>query len=99
MAAPIGPLSGSAPVAPASAESLTRPPSAPGFAESLKRLVDVVDESAGTANTAVERMLNGTGDVHDAMLALHRAETAFQLSVQMRNKLVQAYQEIMRMPV
>jgi flagellar hook-basal body complex protein FliE len=33
------------------------------------------------------------------MIALQRAETALQVTVQVRNKLVQAYQDIMRMPV
>ena len=38
-------------------------------------------------------------DVHEAMIALQQAETTLQLTVQMRNKFVQAYQDIMRMPV
>jgi flagellar hook-basal body complex protein FliE len=70
-----------------------------GFGESLNRLLQAVDTSAGAANTAVGQMLDGTGDVHDAMIALQRAETTLQLTIQMRNKLMQAYQEIMRMPV
>jgi flagellar hook-basal body complex protein FliE len=37
--------------------------------------------------------------VHDAMIALQKSELALQLTVQIRNKFVQAYQEIMRMPV
>ena len=44
-------------------------------------------------------MVEGKADVHDAMIALQRADLTFQLSMQVRNKLVQAYQEIMRMPV
>ena len=44
-------------------------------------------------------MVDKTGDVHDAMIALQRAEMALQLTVQIRNKLVQAYQDIMRMPI
>ena len=69
------------------------------FTSSLKQLLDSVDESAGEANTAVNGMVNGTGDVHHAMLALQKAETMLQLTVQVRNKLVQAYQDVMRMPV
>ena len=65
----------------------------------MSRLVDAVDSSAGAANTAVEKMLDGRGDVHEAMIALQRAEMTLQLTVQMRNKIVQAYQDIMRMPV
>jgi flagellar hook-basal body complex protein FliE len=44
-------------------------------------------------------MLSGGTDVHDAMIALQRADLTLQFSVQIRNKLVQAYNEIMRMPV
>ena len=44
-------------------------------------------------------MLKGTGDVHEAMIALQRAELTLQLTVHVRNKLVQAYQDIMRMPI
>jgi len=69
------------------------------FADTLKGLVDSVDENASQANDAVVGMLNKTGDVHDAMIALQRAEMSLQLTVQIRNKIVQAYQDIMRMPV
>lgn len=70
-----------------------------GFAASLGRLIGAT-ESAGTqANQAVGQMLDGSGDVHDAMIALQRADMTLQLTVQVRNKLVSAYQEIMRMPV
>jgi flagellar hook-basal body complex protein FliE len=70
-----------------------------GFADKLDALVKSVDEKTADANTAVTAMMNKTGDVHDAMIALHRAETTFQLTVQIRNKLVAAYNDIMRMPV
>jgi flagellar hook-basal body complex protein FliE len=72
---------------------------APGFGESLEKLLDTVESSSQSANRAVEHMLHGTGDVHEAMIALQRAELTLQLTVQLRNKLVQAYQDIMRMPV
>lgn len=71
----------------------------PGFGESVGRLVNSIETSAGEANAAVAKMLDGTGDVHEAMIALQRSDLALQLTVQVRNKLVQAYQEIMRMPV
>jgi flagellar hook-basal body complex protein FliE len=70
-----------------------------GFGSSLEKLVTNVEASAAQANVAVGQMLDGTGDVHDAMIALQQSEMTFQFSVQVRNKLVQAYQEIMRMPV
>jgi flagellar hook-basal body complex protein FliE len=73
--------------------------SAEGFAESLGRLVSAVGSTGAEANGAVARMLDGSGDVHEAMIALQRADMTFQLTVQVRNKLLQAYQEIMRMPI
>lgn len=69
------------------------------FGDALSRLVNKVEQTGAAANDAVSRMLDGSGDVHDAMIALQQSDTTFQLAVQVRNKLVQAYQDIMRMPV
>ena len=69
------------------------------FSEALGRLVEGVEQSSAAANTAVTGMMEKTGDVHDAMIALQREELSLQLTVQIRNKLVSAYQEIMRMPI
>ena len=92
----IGPIT---PLSPPSLPTVVSPGAGQRFADSLSKLVGTVDESSGAANAAVENMLTGRGDVHEAMIALQKAETALQLTVQVRNKLVQAYQEIMRMPV
>lgn len=70
-----------------------------GFASALGKVVEAVERTEGQANAAVTGMLDGRTDVHDAMIALQRADLTLQFSVQIRNKLVQAYQEIMRMPV
>ncbi len=69
------------------------------FTESLGRMLDATNVSDQAANTAVGQMLDGTGDVHEAMIALQQADLMLQLTVQVRNKLVQAYQDIMRMPI
>lgn len=69
------------------------------FADSLKSLVESVDSTSQEANVAVNNMVTGTGDVHTAMLALQRSEQMLELTVQVRNKLVQAYQDVMRMPM
>ena len=69
------------------------------FGESLTKLIEGVEKSGGDANTAINNMLDKSGVVHDAMIALQRAEMALQLTVQIRNKLVQAYQDVMRMPI
>jgi flagellar hook-basal body complex protein FliE len=96
------------PVAPAAAPGLAPAPVRPagvdsakdgGFGDALRDLIGKVEGTSSEANDAVGRMLNGTGDVHEAMIALQRADTMLQLTVQVRNKLVQAYQDTMRMPV
>jgi flagellar hook-basal body complex protein FliE len=68
-------------------------------AEPFGRLLDAASSSHEQANLAVGRMVEGTGEVHDAMIALQQADLMLQFTVQVRNKLVQAYQDIMRMPV
>ena len=69
------------------------------FTQALQRMLDSTEQSSAEANEKVGAMLDGSGDVHDAMIALQRAEMTLQLTVQVRNKLLQAYQDIMRMPV
>jgi flagellar hook-basal body complex protein FliE len=97
------------PIDPISAATLALTPSgqspapvtagADGFGSSLKDLISTVDGSATQANDAVGKMIDGTGDVHEAMIALQRSDLMLQLTVQVRNKLVQAYQDVMRMPI
>lgn len=69
------------------------------FGSSLAKLLEQVEDTAGQANQAVANMTDGSGDVHTAMLALQQAEVSMQLTVQVRNKLVAAYQDLMRMPI
>jgi len=69
------------------------------FGAALTKVLGAVNASAADANQAVGNMVEGTGDVHDAMIALQRADMMLELTVQIRNKVVQAYQDVMRMPV
>ena len=100
MALPINSIGSTPAITPAPASSSTAAkPAAGGFADSLAKLVDSVESASNDANAKVGEMIDGSGEVHDAMIALQRAELSLQLTVQVRNKLVSAYQEIMRMPV
>lgn len=74
-------------------------PDADGFSNALSALVNGAEDAAGGANKAVVGMLNKSVDVHDAMIAVQRAEMSLQLAVQIRNKLVNAYNDIMRMSI
>ena len=91
--APITSLAG------ASQSTTTRPGTPLGFGESLTRLLDAVQTSGQEANATVAKMVDGSVDVHEAMIALQRADLTLQLAMTVRNKLVQAYQEVMRMPL
>jgi len=83
----------------AAASAVPAAAGAPGLASGFGELLEGVERSAAQANEAVSAMVDKTGDVHDAMIALQRAEMALELTVQIRNKFVQAYQDIMRMPI
>ena len=68
------------------------------FSETLASAMDPIDRLQGDAQTRVEGLLQGNGsDVHSAMIAVQKAELSFELMMQVRNKIVQAYQEISRL--
>lgn len=57
-----------------------------------------VESFGQNANASVGRLLSGEGEeLHTTALAVQQAELSFDLFMQMRNKVVSAYQEIMRM--
>jgi flagellar hook-basal body complex protein FliE len=65
----------------------------------LHGAVDQVNQLQSEASVKVSGMLTGNGeDVHSAMIAVQKADLAFELMVEMRNKIVSAYQEISRIP-
>lgn len=67
------------------------------FVDTLSKALASVEQKNQDANDAIAGMLNGSVDVHDTMIAMHEAEEALQLTIAVRNKMVQAYQDIMRM--
>ena len=57
-----------------------------------------VEAFGQNASASVERFLSGQGEeLHHTVMATQQAELAFELFLQARNKVVSAYQEIMRM--
>ena len=80
-------------------ESAAKAGSSVDFSAALKDVLGSLESSNTEANKAIGNMLDGTGDVHEAMIAMQRADQMLQLTVQVRNKIVQAYQDVMRMPV
>jgi len=91
------------PLTPAGVSSSTSAAGASGDASSggvsFGDLLGNLENADTDANTAVGRMLDGSGDVHEAMIALQRADVMLQLTVQIRNKLVSAYQDVMKIAI
>ena len=70
------------------------------FGELVGDLVQSVDQRGKTAEAEVKRLMLGESDnIHRSMIAMQEAGVAFTLLVEVRNKLVESYQELMRMPV
>ena len=68
------------------------------FGDLLRSIVDATDQQQQQADQAV-RTLHGGGEknLHEAMIAMERADISLRYMVQVRNKAIEAYQEIMRM--
>lgn len=82
--------------------SSARPSTAsqPGFRNMLHSAIEDIQQLEGQAETKVSGVFDGTGtDVHTAMIAVEKADLSFQLMMQVRNKIVSAYEEISRMQV
>ena len=68
------------------------------FGSVLKTAINQVEELHGSAEQQVTDLLKGDrSDVHNVMIAVEKADIAFQLMMQVRNKIVSAYQEVSRM--
>jgi flagellar hook-basal body complex protein FliE len=73
---------------------------APSFSSVLENAVQEVNSKMTVADTEKGKLLSGeTGNVHQAMIAVQESSVAFSLMVEVRNKLVDSYQELMRMQV
>ena len=90
------------PISPAAVPEIARPAAAPrsgdAFQEIFAGAIRNVEAVGKEASASVERFLSGEGEeLHNTILATTRAELEFDLFLQMRNKVVGAYQEVMKM--
>jgi flagellar hook-basal body complex protein FliE len=70
------------------------------FMDHLKTAVEEVNQGQIQADKKATDLANGKDtNIHETMLAASQAELSFNLMVQVRNKALEAYQEVMRMPV
>lgn len=74
---------------------------APDFAQILKGSIDKVNQTQKQADQMATQMVSGdtSQNLHEVMIALQTASISFQEMVQVRNKLVTAYQDVMNIQV
>lgn len=70
------------------------------FGGILEQALDAVNDMQTRADRLTQRLAAGElSDVHQVMIAVEQVSIAMQLTVQVRNKIIESYQEIMRMQV
>jgi flagellar hook-basal body complex protein FliE len=70
------------------------------FGDMLGAAMDNLNRLDNNANSAIAQLAAGEDvELHQVMIAMQEADIAFQLATQVRNKLIDAYQEVMRMQV
>lgn len=71
-----------------------------GFADIIKSTIQQVNQVQNTGEQAIEKLNTGNADsLHEVMLAVEEADISLKMLVQMRNKALTAYDEIMRMQI
>lgn len=75
-------------------------PDGKGFGEALKEAIQEVNTLQANADQSIKDLTTGkVKDIHETMIAMQKADVAFQSLMQVRNKIVESYQEIMRTQV
>ena len=70
------------------------------FTDALSKAVGEINAKQVAANDAVSGLLSGQSvSLHQAMISLQEANVSFQLMVEVRNKLLDSYQELMKMQI
>ena len=71
-----------------------------GFGEILKEAISTVNELQKQSDQEIQKLMTGESqDLHTTIIAVQKADLSFQMMMQVRNKIVQAYQQIMGMQV
>ncbi|NOR24449.1 MAG: flagellar hook-basal body complex protein FliE [Desulforhopalus sp.] len=74
--------------------------SAAGFGDMLTSMMGKVSEKQNAGDQAIEKLQSGEAKhLHEVMIAVEEADISLRMLVQMRNKALTAYEEIMRMQI
>jgi flagellar hook-basal body complex protein FliE len=77
----------------------TAPPGAGSFTDALAQALASTEALQHDADAQATRVALGGGNLHETALALEKADVSLRVATKARNKLVEAYQEVMRMSV
>jgi flagellar hook-basal body complex protein FliE len=70
------------------------------FSSVLKESIEKINEAQNQSDQMTEKLIRGENvDLHNVMIASQKASITLQTSLEIRNKVIEAYQEIMRMQV
>jgi flagellar hook-basal body complex protein FliE len=71
-----------------------------GFGDILKNSIEEVNKNQMESDRAMKELIAGrTKNIHETMLTIERADTSLKMAMQVRNKILEAYREVMRMQV
>ncbi len=71
-----------------------------GFGDVLKDAISTVNELQKQSDNDIQKLMTGESqDLHTTVIAMQKADLSFQMMMQVRNKIMDAYQEIMRMQI
>ena len=70
-----------------------------GFGATLRRAIEGVVDAGHDADAQSMKAISGSGNITEVVTAVSRAELALQSTLAIRDRVIQAYQEIMRMPI
>ena len=71
----------------------------PEFAQRLEAAVKDVNAKQHIADDSIEKVIQGEMGIHEGMMAIGKADTSLKIFAQVRNKVMAAYNEVMRMQV
>ena len=70
------------------------------FSDFIKSTINQVNESQAQGDLSIQKLHNGEAqNLHDVMISVEQADISLRMLVQIRNKAIQAYEEIMRMQI
>ncbi len=72
---------------------------AESFAKILKESIEKVNAVQADADQTIKDFVAGNKNIHETMIAVEKAGLSFQMMLQVRNKIIAAYEEVMRMQV